>query len=75
MWKTVDSSLAFTGYLPKFKSQQKEAMLSKYLATIITNVPIEEVQQLDIKNLILNVNVEGKQTVYVRMGLIREELK
>ncbi|WP_339288098.1 hypothetical protein [Ureibacillus sp. FSL K6-0786] len=49
MWKTVDSSLAFTGYLPKFKSQQKEAMLSKYLATIITNVPIEEVQQLDIK--------------------------
>ncbi|WP_016839189.1 5'-3' exonuclease [Ureibacillus thermosphaericus] len=65
----------FKRYLPKFKSQQKEAMLSKYLATIITNVPIEEVQQLDIKNLILNVNVEGKQTVYVRMGLIREELK
>lgn len=50
-------------YVAKFKSFSKEASLSKYLATIVRDKKIEVVHKLDLNNLVLNIDKNGKALV------------
>lgn len=56
-------------YVTKFESQRKEADLSKYLATIVTQAKVDSIETLDIRDLKININEEAKEQIYERVGL------
>jgi hypothetical protein len=51
-------------YVTVFELQKKEAALSKYLATIVTHAKVDPFQNLNIKDLEINMDEQGKEKVY-----------
>jgi 5'-3' exonuclease len=60
---------SYKRYVTKFESQKKEADLSKYLATIVTQAKVDSLQSLNTKDLEINMDEQGKEQVYEKIGL------
>ncbi|MEX3623600.1 5'-3' exonuclease [Viridibacillus arvi] len=59
---------SYKRYVPKFETQRKEAMTSKFLATIVSKVDIDVISKIDINNFTININKKGKAEIYKQIG-------
>lgn len=60
---------SYRRYVTKFESQKKEADLSKYLATIVTKAKVDSIDTINLQDLQINMDEQGKEQVYERIGL------